>query len=407
MNSMKKRLMSLLLAVCMAVSALPTTALALRGDGGHPAHERCSIEDAVEQPALPEEPETPAEEVPPEGEAPAQDEPAVDEPTADEPAVDDPVVDDPTVDDPTTDEPVADDSLPEAEEPAPEEVDAADEPVPLADEPQSEEKWIASLDSSVTAVIVTTFDGLAAAVKNTNISDIVLSAGEPDDWTWTEELVIDREVHITVAEAETVTLMRTNGANGMALFNVGKSGHLILGDGSISTMVEIDLQNGDYEVIPAKTGELIIDGGAVWKRGTEYVPGKTSFTSETIVFYGSDGVTHYQYTNDGVKAKASLITSSGTLDIWDGVTLQNNDKYVAYGSAICSENGSTLQMYGGVVTMCATINNSDEGMGAVYVGPTSNIWWVEDYNFLADAATFNMYGGRIDNNTAYGNGGGS
>lgn len=405
MNSMKKRLMSLLLAVCMAVSALPTTALALQGDGGHPAHKDCSIKDAVEQPVPAEEPETPAEEVPPEGEAPAQDEPAVDEPTADEPAVDDPAVDDPTVDDPTTDEPVADDSLPEAEEPAPEEVDAADEPVPLADAPQSEAEWIASLDSSVTAVIVTTFDGLAAAVKNTNISDIVLSAGEPDDWTWTEELVIDREVHITVAEAETVTLMRTNGANGMALFNVGKSGHLILGDGSISTMVEIDLQNGDYEVIPAKTGELIIDGGAVWKRGTEYVPGKTSFTSETIVFYGSDGVTHYQYTNDGVKAKASLITSSGTLDIWDGVTLQNNDKYAAYGSAICSENGSTLQMYGGVVTMCATINNSDEGMGAVYVGPTSNIWWVEDYNFFADAATFNMYGGRIDNNTAYGNGG--
>lgn len=202
MNSMKKRLMSLLLAVCMAVSALPTTALALWGGGGHPAHKDCSIEDAVEQPvpaeepetpaeeqtALPEEPETPAEEVPPEGEAPAQDEPAVDEPTADEPAVDDPAVDDPTVDDPTTDEPVADDSLPEAEEPAPEEVDAADEPVPLADEPQSEEKWIASLDSSVTAVIVTTFDGLAAAVKNTNIYDIVLSngtAGKPDDWTWT------------------------------------------------------------------------------------------------------------------------------------------------------------------------------------------------------------------------------
>lgn len=81
MNSMKKRLMSLLLAVCMAVSALPTTALALWGGGGHPAHKDCSIEDAVEQPvpaeepetpaeeqtALPEEPETPAEEVPPEG----------------------------------------------------------------------------------------------------------------------------------------------------------------------------------------------------------------------------------------------------------------------------------------------------------------------------------------------------
>lgn len=269
MNSMKKRLMSLLLAVCMAVSALPTTALALRGDGGHPAHKDCSIEDAVEQPVPAEEPETPAEEVPPEGEAPAQDEPAVDEPTADEPAVDDPAVDDPTVDDPTTDEPVGDDSLPEAEEPAPEEVDAADEPVPLADAPQSEAEWIDGLENDVTAVIVTTFDGLAAAVKNENISDIVLSAGEKRSatWNWTSELAIDREVHITVAEAETVTLMRANGA--LRLFDVdSQNGHLILGDGSISTMVEPDLQNGDYEVIPAKTGELIIDGGAVWKRGT-------------------------------------------------------------------------------------------------------------------------------------------
>lgn len=410
MNSMKKRLMSLLLAVCMAVSALPTTALALRGDGGHPAHKDCSIEDAVgqlvpaeepetpaeEQTALPEEPETPAEEVPPEGEAPAQDEPAVDEPTADEPAVDDPAVDDPTVDDPTTDEPVADDSLPEAEEPAPEEVDAADEPVPLADAPQSEAEWIASLDSSVTAVIVTTFDGLAAAVKNENISDIVLSAGEPDDWTWTKELVIDREVHITVAEGETVTLKRTNGA--LRLFDVdSQNGHLILGDGSISTMDETDLQNGDYEVIPAKTGELIIDGGAVWKRGT---------ASDLTAYFIDERGDRTPMKNTGVTASTALISCRhGELDIWEGVTLRNNynGQLGNRGGAIFMGNASAdqapiLNLYGGVVEWCATNTNENGSGGGIYCGNSGWTW--TNYTPTNDNrfGTVNLYAGSVRHN---------
>ena len=396
MNSMKKRLMSLLLAVCMAVSALPTTALALQGDGGHPAHKDCSIKDAVEQPVPAEEPETPAEEVPPEGEAPAQDEPAVDEPTADEPAVDDPAVDDPTVDDPTTDEPVADDSLPEAEEPAPEEVDAADEPVPLADAPQSEAEWIDGLENDVTAVIVTTFDGLAAAVKNEHISDIVLSAGEPDDWTWTKELVIDREVHITVAEGETVTLKRTNGA--LRLFDVdSQNGHLILGDGSISTLVEPDLQNGDYEVIPAKTGELIIDGGAVWKRGT---------ASDLTAYFIDERGDRTPMKNTGVTASTALISCRhGELDIWEGVTLRNNynGQLGNRGGAIFMGNASAdqapiLNLYGGVVEWCATNTNENGSGGGIYCGNSGWTW--TNYTPTNDNrfGTVNLYAGSVRHN---------
>lgn len=398
MNSMKKRLMSLLLAVCMAVSALPTTALALRGDGGHPAHKDCSIEDAVEQPVPAEEPETPAEEVPPEGEAPAQDEPAVDEPTADEPAVDDPAVDDPTVDDPTTDEPVGDDSLPEAEEPAPEEVDAADEPVPLADAPQSEAEWIDGLENDVTAVIVTTFDGLAAAVKNENISDIVLSAGEKRSatWNWTSELAIDREVHITVAEAETVTLMRANGA--LRLFDVdSQNGHLILGDGSISTMVEPDLQNGDYEVIPAKTGELIIDGGAVWKRGT---------ASDLTAYFIDERGDRTPMKNTGVTASTALISCRhGELDIWEGVTLRNNynGQLGNRGGAIFMGNASAdqapiLNLYGGVVEWCATNTNENGSGGGIYCGNSGWTW--TNYTPTNDNrfGTVNLYAGSVRHN---------
>lgn len=116
-----------------------------------------------------------------------------------------------------------------------------------------------------------------------------------------------------------MTLMRANGA--LRLFDVdSQNGHLILGDGSISTMDETDLQNGDYEVIPAKTGELIIDGGAVWKRGPSMCRERPALPAKRSCSMDPTAVTHYQYTNDGVKAKASLITSSGTLDIWDGVT---------------------------------------------------------------------------------------
>ena len=312
--------------------------------------------------------------------------------------MDDPAVDDPTVDDPTTDEPVADDSLPEAEEPAPEEVDAADEPVPLADAPQSEAAWIGGLANDVTAVIVTTFDGLAAAVKNVNISDIVLSAGEKRSatWNWTSELAIDREVHITVAEAETVTLMRTNGA--LRLFDVdSQNGHLILGDGSISTMVETDLQNGDYEVIPAKTGELIIDGGAVWKRGT---------ASDLTAYFIDERGDRTPMKNTGVTASTALISCRhGELDIWEGVTLRNNynGQLGNRGGAIFMGNASAdqapiLNLYGGVVEWCATNTNENGSGGGIYCGNSGWTW--TNYTPTNDNrfGTVNLYAGSVRHN---------
>lgn len=123
------------------------------------------------------------------------------------------------------------------------------------------------------------------------------------------------------------------------------------------------------------------------------------------MFYGSDGA-HHVFTNTGMSGAGSLIESFGQLDVWGGVTLQNNDKKGNFGSAIYSEAGSALNMYGGTVTKCATMSQgADRGMGAVYVGSVRDgDSWTEDFNGPNDgiSTSFTMYGGYIENNTVYG-----
>lgn len=242
--------------------------------------------------------------------------------------------------------------------------------------------------------------------------DILLSPAEDDAvWSVTSALSVPagRTVHIRVAEGKRVTLKRGGSATGINLFQVAAGGTLILGDGQVSyngaSLTEA-AQKGDYTVIDKFSGSLILDGGAVWTKGSAYTPGDS--VGDNIVMYDDDGG-QYRYTNSGVTATAALIQSSGTLDIWNGVKLQNNvlrNGANSYGSAIQSLSGSTLDLFGGEISHCVTAalgddNNNDTGRGAVFIGSfvTSN-WNAKP---AITNSHFNMYGGVITNNAIVGN----
>ena len=387
---MKRRFVSLLLAACMVSSLLPSTAWATGGDtdtgastggeasGAIAAHKGCQASLAADWPVA-ADPAAPEETQEESGETPA---PETDEGTV--PAQE------------------------EAAGAAPAQTEESTPAEPASAQPQGKTRQ-AEVDS---AVKVKSFTGLAAAVGNNNVTDIVLTTDQDDGketWTWDKTIEISRTIHISVEKDKTITLKRA--VNDKELFNVATGGTLILGDGTISTNKEDALKKGNYEVTQSG-GELIIDGGAVWQKGSEYTPSKSSFNENTIVFY-DDNNKHFIFSNTGVGATASLIKSTGTLNLWNGVTLQNNDKQGNFGSAIYSEAGSKLNMYGGMVTKCATkadaSTNTDRGMGAVYIG-NSKVSWTYDYddnndiNKLANKnkAEAVMYGGCIENNAAYG-----
>ncbi len=264
------------------------------------------------------------------------------------------------------------------------------------------------------AVIVTSFDDLKTVLSNASVEDIVLKPDTGTEATWdvTSQLSISRTVHLSVAEGYQVTLMRNSGMS-QAFFSVSAAGRLILGDGQMTkTEAGTHLDAGGdaqplytYET-ERRGGALILDGGAVWVQDGTYTPGDNFADADgtKTIFYdleeGSDtyGQQCYYNNSNGLKTNASLVRNTGRLDLWDGVTLQNNVKKTDnYGSAIYSVRGSTLNMYGGLITRCATAGGADQGQGAVYVGNSSVNW---ENKPSTQVATFAMYGGSITNNAA-------
>ena len=288
---MKRRIVSLLLAACMMLSLLPSTAWATgegAGTGGTSsgkiaAHENCGAKNAV---AWSDAAEAAASEET-QGEGGETPEPSADEGT---------------------------------------------DPAQDAESGEAGDAAVQPRAGTASAVMVKSFTDLEKAVQTATVEDIVLTTGEAEGkaiWEWTSTLNINdgRTIHITVEEGKTITLKRASTYTGGVLFNVTNPGQLILGDGTISTDNEEALKKGNYEVTQSG-GELIIDGGAVWQKGNEYTPSESTFDENTIVFY-DDNNQHALFANTGEKAinsTASLIYSTGTLDIWDGVTLQNNNK---------------------------------------------------------------------------------
>ncbi len=382
---MKRRFVSLLLAACMVSSLLPSTAWATGGDtdtgastggeasGAIAAHKGCQASLAADWPVA-ADPAAPEETQEESGETPA---PETDEGTV--PAQE------------------------EAAGAAPAQTEESTPAEPASAQPQGKTRQ-AEVDS---AVKVKSFTGLAAAVGNNNVTDIVLTTDQDDGketWTWDKTIEISRTIHISVEKDKTITLKRDSKYADGVLFNVTNPGQLILGDGTISTKDEGALESGDYTVTQSG-GELIIDGGAVW--GTT-----SNGNSNSPFFINENGVREQRY-NTGIAATASLINCpSGTLDIWGGVRLQNNQNNSPQdnsgkGSAIYMKNNDTLpiaaptlNLYGGVVEWCATTNVDENGTGAIYCGKPVN--WTE-FNTSNQYGYINLYAGGVQHNANYDN----
>ncbi|MBR2716563.1 MAG: hypothetical protein IKD79_02350, partial [Oscillospiraceae bacterium] len=134
---MKKRVISLLLALVMCLSLLPLEAAATEDTAleavlvaEEPAAEEPSVEEAAEEEPAAEE----SAEEEPAAEEPAAEEPAAEEPAEEEPAAEEPAEEEPAAEEPAEEEPAAEE--PAEEEPA-EEEPAAEEPA--AEEPAEEE----------------------------------------------------------------------------------------------------------------------------------------------------------------------------------------------------------------------------------------------------------------------------
>lgn len=362
---MKRRIVSLLLAACMMLSLMPSTAWATgegTGTGGTSsgkiaAHENCGAKNAV---AWSDAAEAAASEET-QGEGGETPEPSADEGT---------------------------------------------DPAQDAESGEAGDAAVQPRAGTASAVMVKSFTDLVAAVGNSNVEDIVLTTGEAEGkaiWEWTSTLNINdgRTLHITVEKDKSITLMRKD--DDKELFNVANGSTLILGDGTISTKEEEALQKGKYEVTRSG-GELIIDGGAVW--------GNNDTNSKGTAFFINENGERVQRYNTGIAATASLINCpSGTLDIWGGVRLQNNQNNSPQdnsgkGSAICMKNNDTtaaptLNLYGGVVEWCATTNVDENGTGAIYCGKPVN--WTE-FNTSNQYGYINLYAGGVQHNANYNNG---
>lgn len=263
---------------------------------------------------------------------------------------------------------------------------------------------------------VTSFSALKTAVETgSGEIDLILRAG--GDWTATSTVSIPagKTVHLRAAAGEAVTLQRGSSFLNGPLFDLAAGGRLILGSGRVEytgDTLQKAAQQGDYTVYQDwDSGELILDGGAVWGSPQDWTPGENfgDSTGKTAVLYSEDGV-QYKYTNSGNTSTRPLVVSKGTVELWNGAALKNNamtddgNDLSKAGSAINSSgDGSVLNMYGGEVSGCVVATDSgDTGRGAVFVGNFVQGNWntkVEPIN-----AHFNMYGGRITRNAASGSG---
>lgn len=265
------------------------------------------------------------------------------------------------------------------------------------------------------SVTATSFVELKNAIEGGSGEDILLSARAAGEarWTATGTITVSRTVHLIVAEGQSVTLTRGSNAN-YALFQVNAGGRLILGNGNVEytgDSLKEAAEQGGYTVNAEDGGSLILDGGAVWENGTPWAPGANfgDSSGKSAVLYGEDGV-QYLYKNTGTVSYRPLMISSGSVDIWDGVSLQNNAMIDGNtdasrrGSAVQSNGaGSVLNLYGGEISGCVVAtSNSDTGRGAVFVGNFDTSNW--DKVVTPVNAHFNMYGGKITRNAASGGG---
>ncbi len=244
---------------------------------------------------------------------------------------------------------------------------------------------------------------LRAALADESIEDVVLK-GNNATITLTAQLLVSGTKHLSVAKGSSVTLKR--GSTAYSLIGVRSGATLILGDGAIAytgSTLEESAKQGNYEVSQAG-GKLVLDGGAVWQKGAAFDKATPNFSGNTngksAVFYDEADEMQYVYSNTGMTSTETLISNNGRLDIWGDTTLQNNAKTSNCGAAIYSANQSNLNLYGGEIKRCATAGNADAGHGAVFVG-TENGDWTNKYTTAV--ATFQMYGGKITNNTVSGN----
>ena len=163
-----------------------------------------------------------------------------------------------------------------------------------------------------------------AIERGSGTLDLVLHSG--GSWSAASTITVGsgKTVHITVAAGDAVTITRRSGYTG-TVFSVSAGGTLILGSGRVEytgNSLTDAAEQGNYTVkVDAAGGTLTIDGGAVWTNSTDWAPGATfgDNSGKSAVLYDENG-NQKLYQNNGLVCSAALITSNGTVNLWDGVT---------------------------------------------------------------------------------------
>ena len=267
------------------------------------------------------------------------------------------------------------------------------------------------------SVEVDTFADLRTALQSADDTDVIVTADIPIE----ASITVNGTKHLYTKAGKSYTLSR-GPREGVPeknmkgdLLSVAEGAKLILGDGELGYTGKLEdaAKAGDYEV-KQTGGELILDGGAVWE--------ECAASSATVYFLNESGQ-RVSYDNTGIsqtnnsqkdgKWDGSLIYNGhGTLDIWQGVTLQNNHKWIDQGSAINMLNldvnkKPTLNLYGGVIRRCATTGLVENGTGAIYCGNNDEnmvSWTTCDTS--SSYGTINFYAGAVRENGNYRGGSG-
>lgn len=391
---MKRKILSILLALCLALTLLPVAAFATEDGGAAPA------EPQQEQPAAnpevdPEEPEQPEQPEQPEGQPEQQ-------PEA---------------------KPAEDEEKEAQEQPAPQPVQSAWEPVVLSGEDESNitevdqtyvdtygfttllggntyrltgpvtigSGYLKVLESHAGSTAILDLNGYTLTIKNPPSADLPYynrSSGSggvgnlPKDTSPAGIIVFSKvdfaslqyQLTLTDSSTDKTGVLDVQGANAVGIY-VGRNCILNIEGGTITNST---VNNPTGTGVKTVLGTVNMNGGSIKNQatGVKLNGGTFNMTSGTIENCADGGVlADMAYTDNKANTQASTITMSG------GTITGCN---ATWGGGVYVGAGSTFNMSGGSIENCtATTTDSTSAMGGgVYV---------------ANKGTFNMSGGSIEN----------
>ena len=387
---MKKRLFSILLALCMVLCLVPTTAFAESETEEPPV---CSCETACTAEAMNADcPICGAEGALPENCAKCA-----------QPADDAAVQPEGEVSDPQPEGEVSD-PQPEGEvsDPQPEGKVSDPQPEGKVSDPQPETALTSLIGGSETAKDVSTAEELTAAIADVNFDTVRLAAN------------IDISNTLTVNRTVTLDLngyALTVGGTELDIFSVDENGNLTVKDSGTGGKIDGQNKNCGFCIYG---GVLTLESGTITNCTTDGDGGAVDISSGD-----SEGVYGKFVMNGGAITNCKVSDDSGAVDIGNGCTFIMNSGTISGcradddAGAIFIKGNASFVMNGG------TIENCSAGFcgGAVKIRNTSSFTMTGGTIsnctaqqgggvYVDDSSTFNMNGGSIANCTAV-NGGNS